>query len=180
MPSTPSAMTVSKNFAIRSGSALLNSVQLMLQRKSARLGRLDGGDGAVVGAGLAHRSVVVFLVAVEMDRPDEIRTRLVVLHPLFHQQRVGAQVDELPARDDALDDGRQFLVQQRLAARDRHHRRAAFVDRVQGVLDRDALIQDFVGIIDLAAAGAGEIAAEQRLQHEHQRIALSSGQLAGG
>jgi hypothetical protein len=37
MPSTPIAITSSKNFAIRSGSALLNSVQLMLQRKPLAL-----------------------------------------------------------------------------------------------------------------------------------------------
>ena len=30
------------------------------------------------------------------------------------------------------------------------------------------------GIIDLAAADAGEIAAEQRLQHQHERIALAA------
>ena len=140
------------------------------------LGGLDGGDRAVVGAGLAHRFVVVFLVAVEMDRPDEIRARLVVLHALFHQQRIGAQIDELPPRDDALDDRGQFLVQQRLAAGDRHHRRAALIDGAQRVLDRNALVEDFVGIVDLAATRAGEIAAEQRLQHQHERVALSSGQ----
>ena len=53
-------------------------------------------------------------------------------------------------------------------------RGAAFVDRLEAVLDRNALIQDLVGIIDLAAAGAGEIAAEQRLQHQHERIALAA------
>ena len=156
---------------------MLNSVQLMLQRKPRGLGLLDGGDGAVVGAGLADRLVVVLLVAVEMHRPDEIRARLVVLHPLFHQQRVGAQIDELPPRDDALDDRRQFLVQQRLAAGDRDDRGAALIDRLQRVGDGNALIQDLVGIVDLAAAGAGQIAAKQRLQHQHQRIALSPGQL---
>ena len=36
------------------------------------------------------------------------------------------------------------------------------------------LVQDLVGIIDLAAAGAGEVAAEQRLEHQHERIALAT------
>ena len=43
--------------------------------------------------------------------------------------------------------------------------------------DRDALVQDLVGIIDLAAAGASQIAAEQRLEHQHQRITLAAGQM---
>src|SRR3546814_2920409 len=37
--------------------------------------------------------------------------------------------------------------------------------------NRQATVQDLVGIVDLAAAWAGEVAAEQRLEHEHQRIA---------
>ena len=145
--------------------------------EAAALGVLDGGHGAVVGAGLADRLVVIFLVAVEMDRPDEVRVRLVVLDVLFHQQRIGAEIDELLARDDALDDLRQLLVQQRLAAGDRDDGRAAFVDRLKRICDRDALVQDLVGIVDLAAAGAGQIAAKQRLKHQHQRVALPPRQL---
>ena len=81
---------------------------------------------------------------------------------------------ELLARDDAFDNRLHVLVQQRLAAGDRDDRRAAFVDRLQAVLDRQAAIEDIVLVIDLAAAGAGQIAAEQRLQHQHQRIALDA------
>src|ERR1019366_9178902 len=32
-------------------------------------------------------------------------------------------------------------------------------------------------VLDLAASGAGQVAAEQRLKHEHERISLTSGQL---
>ena len=67
-----------------------------------------------------------------------------------------------------------FLVQQRLAAGDRHHRRAALVDRLHALGDRQALVQDLGRIVDLAAAGAGQVAAEQRLQHQHQRVALAA------
>ena len=70
-----------------------------------------------------------------------------------------------------------ILVDQRLAAGDRDDRRAAFLGGVERILDRDALVQDLVRIVDLAAAGAGEIAAEQRLQHQHERIALAAGEM---
>ena len=42
---------------------------------------------------------------------------------------------------------------------------------------REALVENRVRIVDLAAAGAGEIAAEQRLQHQHERIALPAGEM---
>ena len=141
------------------------------------LGRLQRLDRAVVDARLADRLVVHLLVAVEMDRPGEIGARLVLIDLLFEQQRVGADDREFLARDDALDDLRQVPVQQRLAARHDDHRRAALVDRGQRVLNRDALVQDGVGIVDLAAARASEIAAEQRLQHQHERIALAASEM---
>ena len=89
---------------------------------------------------------------------------------LGEQQSIGADDREFTARDDAFDDLRQILVQKRLAAGDHHHRRATFVHRAQRVLDRKPLVEDMIGVIDLAAAGAGQIAAEQRLHHEHERI----------
>ena len=82
-----------------------------------------------------------------------------------------------PCAISPLHDLRQLLVDQRLAAGDRHDRRAAFLGGVERVLDRDALVQDLVRIVDLAAAGACEIAAEQRLQHQHERIAFAARQM---
>ncbi len=73
------------------------------------------------------------------------------------------------------DDLADLPVDQRLAAGNGDHRRAAFVDRVEAFLYRKALVQNRVGIIDLAAAEARQIASEQRLQHEHERIALAPG-----
>ena len=74
---------------------------------------------------------------------------------LLEQQRVGAKRDELLAGDDAFDDLTDLAMDQRLAAGYSHHRRAAFVDRVEAVLDRQTLVEDRVRIIDLAAADAG-------------------------
>ena len=112
-----------------------------------------------------------------MHREEQIGRRLEQVELLLEQQRVGAQRDEFLARHDALDDLADLLVDQRLAAGDRDHRRAALVDRVEALLHRQALVEDRVRIVDLAAADAGEIAAEQRLQHQHQRIALAAPQL---
>ena len=55
--------------------------------------------------------------------------------------------------------------------------RAAFVDGLEALLGRQVLLQDVGGVLDLAAAGAGEIAAEERLEHQHERISLAPGEL---
>ena len=49
-------------------------------------------------------------------------------------------------------------------------------DRVEALLRGEALAQDVLGILDLAAAGAGQVALEKRLEHEHKRIALVAGE----
>ncbi len=112
-----------------------------------------------------------------MDREEQIGRRLEQMQLLLQKQRVGAERDEFLARDDARDDLADLLVDQRLAAGDRDHRRAALVDRVEAFLHRQAPVQDRVRIVDLAAAEAGKVAAEQRLEHQHQRIALAAHQL---
>ena len=96
------------------------------------------------------------------------------------QDRIGAQIDELLARDDAGDNLRHFLVNQRLSAGNGDDGRAAFIDRAQCVFHADPFLQDFLGIVDFPAAGTGEIALKQGLQHEHQRIALVAAKLAPG
>ena len=120
--------------------------------------------------------VVHLLVAVEMDRPREERARLILRQLLVHQQRVGAQIDELFPRNDAANDFGQLFMEEWFATGDRNHRRAAFVDRVQGIFHRHVLVQDRIGIVDFSAAGASQVAPEQGLKHQHERIALAASQ----
>src|SRR5229473_3119192 len=145
--------------------------------ESPGLGGLDRGDGAVEYALLADRFVVMLLEPVEMNGEEQVGRRLEQIELLLQEQRVGAERDEFLLGDDAFDDLADLLVDERLAARDRDHGRAAFVDRVEAFLDRQPAIEDRIGIIDLAAAEAGEVAAEQRLQHQHQRIAFAPPEL---
>src|SRR5262245_57943877 len=143
--------------------------------ESLRLGEPDRLDRLVVDAALTNRLVVHRLIAVEMDRPGEGRMWLEVVDPLGQQQRVGAQDHKFLAREETFDDARNLAMEQRLATGDRDDRCAAFVDRRHALVVRQALIEDLVGIVDLAATGAGEVAAKQRLQHQHERIALAAG-----
>ena len=113
------------------------------------------------------------LVAIEMDRPGEERRRLVIVDLLLQQQRVGAEDHELLLRDIALHDLRHVTVEQGLAASDRDGGGTAIVDCFHALLEAQPLVEDRIGIVDLAAARAGEIAAQQRLEHQHQRIAAA-------
>ena len=152
-------------------------VALTLTVKPLALAALMRGHRAVEHALLADRLVVMLAQPVEVDGEEQIGRGLEQMQLLLEQQRVGAERDELLLGHDALDDLADLAVDQRLAARDRHHGRAAFVDRVEAFLDRQPAIEDRIRIVDLAAADAGEIAAEQRLQHQHERIAFAAQQL---
>src|SRR6185503_19404467 len=138
-----------------------------------RFGELDRFDGLFVDALLAHRLVVHVLVAIEMDGPVEVLVRTILVDLLGQQQRIRAENDDLPTLQKSAHDLGHFAVEQRLAASDRDHGRAALVHGLHAVVDAEALIEDFVGVIDLAAAGASKIATEQRLQHEYERIAFA-------
>ena len=120
---------------------------------------------------------MLLLSAVQMHGPGEIGTRLEQVHLLLEQQRVRADDHEFLARDDAFDDLIEFLVQQRLAAGQHDHRRAALVHRLQTLGDRESLVQDLGRIINFSATGAGEIATKQGLQHKHERVAFPSHQM---
>ena len=65
-------------------------------------------------------------------------------------------------------------VDQRLAAADADDRRAALVDRGQALLDRQLLLDRRLVLANPAAAGAGQVAGVQRLEHQHQREPLRS------
>ena len=141
-----------------------------LHTEAARLGQMDRFDSNVIGAGLIDGLVVRLLIAIEVDRPGEEGMRLVFVDLLFQQQGVGAQNDELLAVEIAAHDLGHVAMEQWLAAGDGDGGGAAFLDGVHALLHRQAAVEDGVGIVDLAAAGAGEIAAQQRFQHQHQRI----------
>src|SRR5262245_58621142 len=120
---------------------------------------------------------MVLFEAVQMNREEQVGRRLEQVQLLLQQQRIGAERDEFLPGHDAFNDLADLLVDERLAARDRDPGGAALVDRVEALLDGEPAIQDRVGIVDLAAAEAGEIAAKQRLQHQHQRVTFAAQEL---
>ena len=151
----------------------MKKVVLVVTRKPAALAALIADDGLVEDALALDRGVVALAQAVHVHRPREVGARLEVLELLLEQERVRAQVDELLALDQLGGDHVDLGVDQRLAAGDRDHRRAALLDRSDRLLDRHAPAQLVLGVLDLAAARAGEVALEQRLELDDQRKLLA-------
>ena len=90
---------------------------------------------------------------------------------LLELERVGAEVEIFLAGHDAGHDLLDLRMQQRLTAGNRHHRRTAFIHRGEALLGREMRPQHVGGMLDLATAATGEVAAKKRLEHEHERVA---------
>src|SRR5262249_44707057 len=84
---------------------------------------------------------------------------------------IRAQIDVLLPRHELPDQRPDLGVHERLAARNRYDRRPALVDGSEALLDAQILPQDLAGVLDLSAARAGEVASEQRLEHEDEGVA---------
>jgi hypothetical protein len=133
-----------------------------------------GGD--VVGAFTADGKIVVIFLAVHVDAEGEIFTGGEEVELFFQQQCIGAEIDLFLSGDQALDDFVNLRVHQRLAAGDRNHGGAAFVDGFETLLGGQVLFQHVGGVLDLPATCAGEIAAKEGLEHEHERVLLVAAQ----
>ena len=160
-----------------------------------RLGRVMGEEGGVCrhpkagGLGSANRrhrlvehslafdgGVMAFLQAIHVNCPREVRARLEIGELALQEDRIGTQIHEALALDQLRGDHVYLRVNQRLAAGDRDHRRTALLNRTDRLLDRHALAQHMLGLLDLAAAGARQVALEQRLELHDQRKLLAAGQ----
>ena len=107
-----------------------------------------------------------------MDREGKIGAGFEPVQFLLEKQRVGAEIDEFLTSGDTRDDVADLGMNERLAAGDRNDGGTALVDRFEAFVDTEAEIEDMFWKLNLTADGAFEIAAEQRLQHQHQRVSL--------
>jgi hypothetical protein len=96
---------------------------------------------------------------------------------LFEQQRVCTEVDIFLARDKPIDDLVDLRMHQRLTAGDGHHWRTALIHRFETFFRAKFFLQNVRGVLDLAAAGAREVAAEEGLEHQHKWITLPARKL---
>src|SRR5581483_8445703 len=145
--------------------------------EAALHGLADGRHRLVVDAVPADRFVVLFPQAVHVDAEREVLRRGEEVELFLQEDGVGAEIHVLLPLHQLRDQPVDLRVHQRLAARNAHDGRAALLDRSQALLDAQVLLEDRRRVLDLAAAGAGEIAPEERLEHQNERVALAPRQL---
>ncbi len=116
MPSTPIAITSSKKRADAVGIGAVEEGGVGGDAEAALDGLLDAFDGDVVAAFAADGEVVMLALAVEMDGEGEVLRGRELGQAALEFERVGAEVDVLLARDEAVDDLDDLRMQQRLAA----------------------------------------------------------------
>src|SRR6185369_9517950 len=128
--------------------------------EAACLGRSKGRNRLVVHPRAANRVVMHVLVAVEMDRPVEVLVRPVLVEFLFEEEGIRADGNELSFGENCGNDLRKLAVKKRFAAGNDDDRRAALFDSAEAIGEREPLVKNFIGIVNLAAARTGKIAAE--------------------
>ena len=112
---------------------------------------------------------------IQMHRKGQVLTGFEEVQLLFEKERVGAEINVLFARDQAFDDFVDFRVHQRFATGIRNHRRAALLVSLEALFRCHVHFENMRGVLDFATTGTGQIATEQRFQHEHQRIPPAPG-----
>jgi hypothetical protein len=85
----------------------------------------------VVAAFAAHREVVMLALSIHVNGEAQVLARLEQMQLFFQQERIGAQVDVLLSRYQALNDLANLRMHQRFAARNGHHRSATLVNRLE-------------------------------------------------
>ena len=112
-----------------------------------------------------------------MHGKREVVGRFELVEIRFEADGVGAEIHELLTLDQAANDFVDLRMQQRLAARNRNHGRAAFFGGRKAFGRRKMAAQHFDRMLDLAAARAREVAAKKRFEHKRQGILLASHEL---
>ena len=132
--------------------------------EAAPFGLAGGRHRLVEGAAAAHRRVVALAEPVEVDGEGEVGGGGEEVELLLQQESVGAEVDESLALHQRLDDLVDLLVHEWLTTGDGDHGCPALLGRGNRLLDGEPASQDVVGVLDLAAAGAGEVALVEGLE----------------
>src|SRR5262249_6895286 len=105
-----------------------------------------------------------------VDHETAVRLDLPV-DPLVEEEPVRAEIDVALPRDDAVHELLKLGIERRLAAADGDDRRLRGVDGLQALLDRKAILKLARVALD-GAPDAREVAGVERLEHQHEGVAL--------
>src|SRR5437660_3574481 len=142
--------------------------------ETAPQGFFDSLDGDIVAALAANRKIVVLALAVHVNGKSQVFAGTEQVDLFLEQQSVGAEINVFTAGHQSVDDLRDLRMHERLAAGNADHGSAAFLNGAEAFFRGEMFLENMGRILDLAAACAGEITAEERLQHQHKWIPFAS------
>jgi hypothetical protein len=116
---------------------------------------------------------VVLALTVHVNGEGQVLAGFEEINFLLQEQGVGAEIDVFFAGYEAFYDFPDLRVEQRFSAGDRYGRGSAFICRSEAILRSELHSQDVAGILDFSATGAGQVAAEEGLEHEDERVLLA-------
>jgi hypothetical protein len=116
----------------------------------------------------------MFALAVHVNGKREELARREQINLLLQEQRIRTKVDIFLARHQAFDNFFNLRMQERFAAGNGDGGRAALIHCPEALFRRELHFEYVRWILNLATAGAGQIAAKEWLQHQHKRILLAS------
>ena len=118
---------------------------------------------------------MLFALPVEVHTECQVFAGLEEIDLFLQQQSIRAEVDVFLAGYQAFDNFADPRMHQRLAAWDRDHGRATFIDSAEAFFRAQVLLQDVGWVLNFATPRTRKIAAEQRFQHQDKRILLPPG-----
>jgi hypothetical protein len=65
-------------------------------------------------------------------------------------------------------------VDKRFPPRDGYDGGSTFINGAHAIIETQPFIEDFIGIINLAATGTGKVTPEQRFEHQYQGVTFDS------
>ena len=108
----------------------------------------------------ADRQIMFVFQSVHVDAECEKLRGLILVKFSLHQNRIGAEIHIPLLRDQPTDNRGHLGMDHRFATGNTDDRGATLLRRRQALLRRESLIQHMIRVLNLSAAGTGQIATE--------------------
>jgi len=137
---------------------------------------LDSLEGDFVGSVAADGSVVFRFETVHVNAEGEVFGRFEEIDFSLEKKGVRAEINVFFACDEAFDDLVDFRMDQWFATGDRNHGGSALIGGGPALFGGQPFIENVVRVLDFATARTGEVATEEGLEHEDERVSFVAAQ----
>jgi len=136
----------------------------------------DSFEGDFVGSVATDGGIVFRLKTVHVNTEGEVFGRLEEIDFPLEEEGVCTEVNVFFACDEAFNDLVDFRMDQRFATGDRDHGGSAFVGGSPALLGGQPFIENVIRVLDFAATRTRQVATEEGLEHEDERVSLVAAQ----